>query len=51
MNTAKREKGGSVYISAAELDALREALVDKAFVTPKPTLRRRPRSPRLPAAC
>lgn len=25
MNTAKREKGGSVYISAAELDALANA--------------------------
>jgi len=43
-------RGGQAYVErvhspaarAAELDALREALVDKAFVTPKPTLRRRP---------
>lgn len=43
-------RGGQAYVErvhspaarAAELDALREALVDKAFVTPKATLRRRP---------
>lgn len=43
-------RGGQAYVErvhspaarAAELDALREALIDKAFVTPKPTLRRRP---------
>ncbi|MFA4899625.1 MAG: glycosyltransferase family 4 protein [Brevundimonas sp.] len=43
-------RGGQAYVErvhspaarAAELDALREALVDKAFVTPQPTLRRRP---------
>ncbi|WP_295244031.1 glycosyltransferase family 4 protein [uncultured Brevundimonas sp.] len=43
-------RGGQAYVErvhspaarAAELDALREALIDKAFVTPKPTLRRLP---------
>ncbi|KQR55857.1 hypothetical protein [Brevundimonas sp. Leaf168] len=43
-------RGGQAYVErvhspasrAAELDALREALVDTAFVTPQPTLRRRP---------
>ncbi|WP_295228111.1 glycosyltransferase [uncultured Brevundimonas sp.] len=42
-------RGGQAYVErvhspaarAAELDALREALVDKAFVTPRPTRRKR----------